>query len=272
MGITTSSTGDGWRPGDYERFSAERAQPFWDLLALCRPESGGRVVDLGCGTGALTAQLHQAVRASRTLGVDNSPAMLAEAVAVEGDGLSFTAGDISRFGATRQGGTYDIVFSNAALQWAGDDHRRILGQWTSTLAPAGQLAVQVPSNADHLSHLTAAELAGRQPYLGWLDGDPPADPVRRVLPPEAYAELLHELGFVEQHVRLQVYGHLLPSSAAVADWVSGTSLTRFRRRLAPDKYQRFFDEYRRVLVDRLGDRRPYFYAFKRILIWGRLPG
>ena len=50
---------DTWDPQQYERFAAERAAPFWDLLSLVRPVPGGRVVDLGCGNGELTAALHR---------------------------------------------------------------------------------------------------------------------------------------------------------------------------------------------------------------------
>ena len=84
---------DTWSPGQYQRFAAERAAPFHDLLALVRPVPGGRVVDLGCGSGELTAQLHRRLEAAATLGVDSSPAMLERAAAVAGDGLHFEAGD-----------------------------------------------------------------------------------------------------------------------------------------------------------------------------------
>ena len=43
---------DTWDPAQYERFAAERAAPFHDLLSLVRPVPGGRVVDLGCGGGS----------------------------------------------------------------------------------------------------------------------------------------------------------------------------------------------------------------------------
>ena len=51
--------------------------------------------------------------------------------------------------------------------------------------------------------------------------------------PAVVSELLHELGFAEQHVRLQVYAHVLESTADVVEWTKGTSLTRFRRVLTP---------------------------------------
>ena len=137
------------------------------------------------------------------------------------------------------------------------------------LGPGGQLAVQVPANVDHPSHRIIQELATEAPYVDAGDGPPPPDPVFSVLRPEAYAELLHRLGFTEQHVRLQVYGHLLDSTAAVVEWTKGTSLTRMARHLPADVYEAFVDEYRRRLIAELGDQRPYFYAFKRILFWAR---
>ena len=48
---------DAWDPAQYEKFAAERAQPFWDLAALLEDRPIRRAVDLGCGTGELTAAL-----------------------------------------------------------------------------------------------------------------------------------------------------------------------------------------------------------------------
>lgn len=241
-----------WDPQQYNRFAAEREQPFWDLAGLVRPSSGLHAVDLGCGDGRLTAALHERLGAATTLGIDSSPSMLAGAPD-DVAGLTFTPGDIS----TWVGDRYDLVFANASMQWV-PDHPAVLRRWRDSLAPGGQLAVQVPTNADHPSHTVLAAMAPDVP-----------DPVAgNVLAPERYAELLHELGFVEQHVRLQVYGHVLDSSADVVEWVKGTSLTRLGDR---GRDPSFVDEYRRRLLDVIGDVAPYFYAFKRILLWGRLP-
>jgi trans-aconitate 2-methyltransferase len=146
------------------------------------------------------------------------------------------------------------------------DHVGVLARWRSGLRPGGQLAVQIPANAEHPSHQVARELATE-----WLAEAAPADPVERnVLAPETYAELLYDLGFGRQHVRLQVYGHALASTAEVVEWVKGTSLTRFRTVFDEDRYQEFMGEYRDRLMARLGERQPYFYAFRRILLWARL--
>jgi trans-aconitate 2-methyltransferase len=252
---------DTWDPGQYQRFSAERAAPFHDLLSLVRPVPGGRVVDLGCGSGELTARLHRRLEAAETLGLDSSPAMLERAAALAGDGLRFELGDIGRF---REGG-WDVVFSNAALHWL-PDHEPLLGRLVEALEPGGQLAVQMPANHDHPSHVVAAEVAGTEPFRSALGGYRRSSPVQ---PPEWYAELLDRLGLADQHVRLQVYLHHLAARDEVVEWVKGTLLTDYEARMPADLFERFLAAYRERLLPRLDDGHPYRYPFKRLLLWGR---
>ena len=241
-----------WSPDQYERFKDERAQPFRDLAALVEPRSKMRVVDLGCGTGELTLALHQQLSAADTLGLDNSREMLAKAPAPP-HGVRFQRANIEDFA----GKNLDLIFSNAALHWI-PDHERLFARLTKMLAPGGQLAVQMPANDDHASHRTAAEVASE------LGVEPRRSPV---LAPERYAELLHALGFARQHVRLQVYGHVLPSSADVVEWVRGTLLTFYEH-----QHPQFIQRYRERLLTEIGERRPYFYTYKRVLLWGSLLG
>jgi trans-aconitate 2-methyltransferase len=253
-----------WDPDQYERFKAERSRPFWDLVTLVQPCPDGRVVDLGCGTGELTKELHVHLGASETVGIDSSVAMLERARAFAGAGLRFEAGDI----ATWEPAPYDLVFSNAALHWL-PDHHRLLARLTQAIPAGGQLAVQVPANTDHPSHMVGMGLANETPFREALADDPPPDPGTRVLAPEDYAEILDQLGFGQQHVRLQVYDHRLASSADVVEWVKGTHLTFFRARLPDELYNLFLERYRQRFLDAVGERRPYLYTFKRILFWAR---
>jgi trans-aconitate 2-methyltransferase len=255
---------DTWNPTQYERFRAEREQPFHDLVALITRRPAARVVDLGCGTGLLTAALHRELDARETLGVDSSSAMLERARTLEVSGLRFVRGDINEW---EPGAPVDVVFSNAALQWV-PDHPRLFKRLTGMLAPGGELAVQVPANFDHVSHTLASQVAGEEPFASAM-----GHYVRSfaVLVPEAYAALLHELGFEAQSVRMQVYGHLLESVDSVVEWVRGTLLTDYEARLSDTLYTQFVARYSERLHAKLGDPRPYFYPFKRILLWGRLP-
>lgn len=258
-----------WNPVQYERFKAQRAQPFWDLVDLVRTDGPGfgRCVDLGCGTGELTATLAERLRCAEMVGVDSSPSMLAAAPPHASPTVRFEQGDIAGWTAP---GDHDLVLSNAALHWV-PDHARVLARWVAALAPGGQLAVQVPANPDHPSHLSSVEVAHTEPFLSAMGGQPPPDPVAvNVLQPQHYAELLFELGLAEQHVRLQVYPHVLPTSAHVVEWTKGTSLTRFFACLPDELHEPFVDAYRTELLSRIGEIEPYFFAFKRILMWGRL--
>lgn len=256
--------GTDWNPEQYERFRDERSQPFFDLLELVVPVPGGRVIDLGCGTGTLTRVLHERTQAGETLGIDSSPAMLARAAEVAGGGLSFMAADIGEFSSERP---FDLVFSNAALQWL-PDHPGLLRRLARLVAPGGQLAFQVPANADHPSHLLAHAVAREEPFATALGGYARDWPV---LAPEAYAALLDTLGFERVHVRLQVHLHRLASSDEVVEWVRGTLLTDYERRMSAELWAAYLERYRARLREAIGQQAPYLYTFKRILVTARLP-
>ncbi len=239
-----------WSPEQYERFKDERSQPFWDLLALIEHRPRMRIVDLGCGTGELTRALHEHLKAEQTIGIDSSETMLLKSAAFGHELLRFEKGTIESFVADTP---FDLIVSNAALHWVAD-HHSLFRRLTSFLQRDGQIAVQMPANDDHPSHAIAAEVARE---IG-IEAKP-----NNVLAPERYAQLLHELGYKRQHVRLQIYGHLLSSSSDVVEWVKGTLLTFYEQR---DRH--FADRYRQRLMAAIGDQRPYFYTYKRLLMWG----
>jgi trans-aconitate 2-methyltransferase len=241
-----------WNVHQYERFKNERAQPFRDLAGLIEPQPNMRIIDLGCGTGELTRELHELLAASETLGIDSSESMLQKAS--PSSSLHFKLGDIESFTTERP---FDLVFSNAAVHWI-PNHERLFTRLMSLLTPNGQIAIQMPANHDHPSHRIAAEVAtsfGIEPRAV------------NILTPESYATLLRRLGFARQHVRLQVYGHSLPSTAEVVEWTKGSTLTPYREALSSHRYEEFLAEYTTRMVALLGDARPYFYTFKRILLW-----
>jgi trans-aconitate 2-methyltransferase len=258
---------DVWKPELYARFRAERSRPFYDLLAMVRPRPGMRVVDLGCGTGELTAEAHKRLKARSTLGIDSSPAMLEKAAPLAGDGLSFALGDIARF-EDSEGAGFDLVLSNAALHWV-PDHPDLLARLVRLLAPRGQLAVQVPANQTHASHRLANELAREEPFATALKGYVRH---RSVLTPVEYALLVKRLGLVEEESRLQVYVHELSEPSDIVEWCRGTLLTDYEKRLPLDLWHRYLEEYRRRIVSAIPDERPYLYTYQRILFSGRRPG
>lgn len=258
---------DVWSPEQYERFRREREQPGLDLIDMVRPSAGARAIDLGCGTGALTERLHRQVGAAHTEGVDGSPAMLARAAERAARGLTFRQAEMRATLATRgpDGRGWDVIFSNAALHWL-PDHERLVAELSDAVAPGGQLALQVPANDPHPTYALVREIATEEPFRTALAGDPWESPV---LPPERYAELLYAHGWSEQHVKLRVYGHELPSTAAALEWLKGGRLTTYRERLGPELYEQLLQRYADSFPERIGSTRPYFFTFRRVLVWAR---
>ena len=260
--VVSDAPNDAWQPDQYARFRDEREQPFHDLLALVSPVPGGRVVDLGCGTGVLTRVLHEHTQAAETVGLDRSDAMLDKSAQHIGDGVRFERGDIREFADSG----LDVVFANASLQWV-EDHETLFPRLAATLRPGGQLAVQMPANEDHPSHAVARQVAQEAPHSDVLDGFVYRHSIHS---PEWYAERFARLGFAEQHIRMQVYLHRLPGPEDVIEWVKGSLLTGYRDRLSAEDYEAFLADYRERLISVLPDERPFLYPFKRILLWARV--
>jgi len=81
------------------------------VVALLNPQPGERVLDLGCGTGHLTAQI--AAAGAEVVGIDASAAMIDEARRTYPK-LEFVTADAREY---RGPTAFDAVFSNAALHW-----------------------------------------------------------------------------------------------------------------------------------------------------------
>ena len=244
---------DGWDPQQYERFSrgAQRA--------VLRPRRAGRAAGAR-GPGGRPRLRHR--RADR---VARRPVAAVRARSGStrrrrcwprprrspGGPLRFVEGDLAD---PPLEGPFDVIVSNAALQWV-PDHAEVLARWTALLAPGGQLAVQVPANVGHPAHVAADEVAHEPPFFDALGGDVPPDTVHTVAPPEPYASRARR-------------ARLLPAARAPAGlrppprrpprtWSSGRrarSLTRFRTRMEPARYDEFVDRYRQPRAR--GPRRP----------------
>ena len=102
------------------------------LLGFVPKGKGQRILDLGCGTGVLTAQL--AELAGSVVGVDSSESMIERARRRYPD-VRFEVGDAL---ALPFEGCFDVVFSNAVFHWVSD-HDALLKQVRRALVPGGLL-------------------------------------------------------------------------------------------------------------------------------------
>jgi len=247
-----------WNPEQYDKFKQERAEPVSDLLSMVKIRSSMRVIDLGCGTGEHTRRLADILPQSQVIGIDSSTEMLLKANQFLCKGLTFSLGSFENFD-----GEYDLIFSNAALQWRGN-HKKLIPNLWQHLSAGGQIVVQMPQNQDHLSHQIAKQLAETDfaEYFPSLNN--PTERFGWVLPIEQYAEILFSLGGSDIVAFLKVYPHILENSDAIVEWTKVTLLVPFMEQLPTNQQQLFIDKYRKILRSELPES-PIFYGFKRIL-------
>jgi trans-aconitate methyltransferase len=107
-----------------------------DLIDLLEPKSGERILDLGCGTGHLTAQI--AERGAEVIGLDASVSMIAQA-RQNYPKLKFALADARTFDL---GGGFDAVFSNAALHWIPEP-APVIASVARALKPGGRFVLEM---------------------------------------------------------------------------------------------------------------------------------
>ncbi len=250
-----------WNPDLYRKFEKERFAPFDDLLALVNRRAGIDVIDLGCGTGELTRRLADALPESRVLGIDSSAEMLAKAESQSRMGLRFEQSSIEAVE-----GKWDLVFSNAAVQWV-EDHPDLIPRLLSLVRPGGQLVVQMPSNHNSFAHTTIRQIASESPFREALNGWNRQSPVLSL---DTYADLLYANGGEDLVVFEKVYPHVLENADAVREWTRGTALVPYLERLPEALQSAFLDRYTECLRSHW-PASPVFYGFRRILFAATVP-
>jgi trans-aconitate 2-methyltransferase len=230
----------GWDAGQYLRFSDERTLPARDLAARIDLPPARRIVDLGCGPGNSTAVLRERWPDAAITGLDSSAELL-ETARHDHPGIAFITGDIAEWAPAEP---YDLVFSNAALQWV-PDHERLLPRLMAAAAPAGALAVQMPRNHDFATHALMRQVAAEGPWRDRLAGARDPSPVK---PPEFYYDCLS--GRSRSVVMWETnYIQVMDGIDAIIAWLSGTGLRPFLARLDAAEQGAFLDRYAALLAE-----------------------
>lgn len=107
-----------------------------DVLARLEPQAGESILDLGCGTGQLTAQI--AAAGATVLGLDSSPAMVGQA-RQNYPKLTFRLADARTFAVEYP---VDAVFSNAVLHWV-PEAAAVAGRVAAALKPGGRFVAEL---------------------------------------------------------------------------------------------------------------------------------
>jgi trans-aconitate 2-methyltransferase len=222
-----------WDHQLYLKFSDQRARPAADLIAQIQIENPPRVIDLGCGTGNSTAQLHRRWPQAKLTGLDSSPAMLAQARKDHPE-WQWMESPIEDW---KPQGSYDLVFSNAALHWV-PDHAELFPRLLRAVAPRGVLAVQMPNNFLAPAHLGMKKVAADPAWAGAL-----ASASEKILI-QPVAFYYHALRNLASHLNIweTEYLQIMDGPKAVLDWMRSTAMRAYLESLPNDDQRRRFEE------------------------------
>ena len=124
-----------WNAAQYDAKHAFVYEKAKGLVELLLPQAGERILDLGCGTGALTAEI--AERGVEVLGVDRSEEMISQARR-KFPALKFEAVDAREL---RFNADFDAVFSNAVLHWI-PQAKQVISGVAHALKPGGRFVAE----------------------------------------------------------------------------------------------------------------------------------
>ena len=224
-----------WNASQYLQFADERTRPCRDLAARVGVESPRSVIDLGCGPGNSTAVLRDRWPAAQIIGLDSSPEMIEAARKSEPAGR-WELADIDQW-ASAGPEQFDVVFSNAAMQWVAD-HRAIFPKLAGRVKPGGALAVQMPGNLDEAAHTLMRELAASPAWIDHFRGRSVRE--WHVHDPEFYYDVLSPHAARIDLWRTD-YVHVMRDASAIVDWYRGTGLRPFLDSIGDDTGRRRFE-------------------------------
>ena len=124
-----------WDPNLYQSAHAFVWQKAADLLELLAPKSDERILDLGAGTGQLTAKIAES--GAEVIGIDRSAEMVAQA-RQNFPQIRFDVGDATTFNVDQP---VDAVFSNATLHWVKPPEQAVARIWQA-LRPGGRFVAE----------------------------------------------------------------------------------------------------------------------------------
>lgn len=250
-----------WDPQLYNQFKQIRYKPFYDLVNLISAENLENCIDIGCGTGEQTSILSEKFGNADFLGIDSSEEMLSESSRFTKDNLHFEWVTIEEF--ARSTSKWDLVFSNAALQWS-DNHAALFPKLIAKLRSGGQFAVQIPFQKENILNNILLEIVAEKPFVDLLGGFIQDSPVLTI---DAYTKLLFDSGLKSLDVSLRVYPLIATSEVELYNFISGSALIPYMERLDGAAQELLKSAFIQKIQAHFVSF-PAIYPFKRILMYG----
>ena len=247
-----------WDSETYLKFEKERTQPAIDLVRRVEGRNVSSVLDVGCGPGNSSAVIKSVFPEAEILGIDFSADMIERAKKDYPD-ITFEQWDADEF-TEKTGKKFDLIFSNACLQWLPDQFKTIKNLY-KLLNDNGIMAIQIPCNFDEpIHHLIHKVVTGekwktvfkqqRNYVMGTV---------------EDYFNVISALSD-EYDIWTTTYHHVLPSHEALWAWYEGTGLRPYLSQI--DDSMR--DEFKKDFMEEIKKNYPLQKNGKVIFDFPRL--
>lgn len=223
--MQASNNAQQWDPALYAKHGSFVPRLGAELVAWLAPMPGERILDLGCGDGALTTQI--AAAQANVVGIDSSAALVAAARA---KGLEAHTVDAHQLSFDSE---FDAVFSNAALHWMKQPEAVLAGVHRA-LRPGGRFVAEMGAHGNVASVIRALEPALQARGSSVEACNPwyfPRD--------ESYRMLLENHGFMVTGLRSFQRPTRLPG--ALRGWIE-TFARSFTEAVAPEEREAFISE------------------------------
>jgi trans-aconitate 2-methyltransferase len=257
-----------WDSAAYHRISGP--QLSWGKKVLGRVKLRGDewVLDAGCGTGRLTADLLEALPRGRVVGVDLSQNMIRTArehlCPAHDSVVRFTVADLQQLPFL---GAFDGIFSTAAFHWV-PDHEQLFHSLRAALRPGGWLIAQCGGGPNLARLRQRARVVGSSskfsPYLGdfqepWFFSDA-----------ETAAVMLKKAGFEEVETSVEPAHTFLETASRFSEFIRSLILHRHLERIpTADLRDGFVEELTRLAAE---DEPAYELDYWRLNLSGKAAG
>jgi trans-aconitate 2-methyltransferase len=223
--MTDTSDRAHWDAARYHRVAQPHAA--WGASVLDRLDLRGdeTVLDAGCGSGTVTAQLLERLPRGRVIAADHSPAMLAQARTNLADSqgrVTFVQADLLEIDH-HLAEPVEVIFSTAVFHWIADHPRLFCALRNVVKQPGGYLVAQCGGGDNLASFMAAADaVVARPPFAAVLQSQ---NLWRHFYSPEQTEARLREAGFRHAEAWLEPSPQHFADAAALADYCRGVVLT-----------------------------------------------
>lgn len=226
-----------WNPDQYLLFKNERTQAAIDLVSRITIEPKS-IIDIGCGPGNSTQIVANRWPNADVVGLDNSPAMI-EKAKQDYPEKRWVTGDAKQIDPSIK---YDLVFSNATLQWL-PHHETLIPKLFDLVNNNGALAVQIPKFKKMPINIAIESVANNDQWKNYTKG---CDELFTFNNLNGYFDIISEstskVELWETH-----YYHILDSQEALIDFCRTTGMKPYLDRLPTNELKWQFE--RDVLVE-----------------------